>query len=167
MLAVKLQTAWKGNNGLNNTFVGGEGIITAELVTTITTDGVFVDLAGTYSPGGLQHFDSPVNGQIRHLGNSPREFSVTGQLVIEGTSNDVIDIKLVIFRDATSTFEDAKSQSRVINNLQGIRNVAYFNISDNIILDINDYVKMQVANIGATNDVTMEIDSFLLIGARA
>lgn len=162
-----LECSWHGNNGINNTFVGGEAFISAELITSIVTDGVFVDLAGTYTTGDLQHFDSPNNGHIRHLGHSPREFLISGQIVIEGTSNDVIALKVVIFRAATSTFENGKTQTRVINNLQGSRNVAYFNISDNIVLDQNDYAKLQVANIGDTNNVTMEFDSFLLIGARS
>ena len=155
-----------GNQGIPNTFVGGQGVITSESTTTITTLGVFVDLAGTFTVSDLQHFDSPSNGQLRHLGTTPVDYEVSGQLVIECTANDEVDLKVVIFRSATTSFEDAKTTRRVINNLQGGRNVAYFVIVDNITLNQNDYVKLQVANVAATNDITAELDSYFMVGAR-
>ena len=164
--ASELVSAWAGNNGLPNTFVGGESVITAEITTTISVAGTFVDLAGTYTPADLQHFDAPANGQLRHLGSSPREFSVSGQLVLDSGSNNEVDLKIVIFRSATTSFEDAKTQRRVINNLQGGRDVGYFVITDNITLGSNDYVKLQVANVNNTSNITVELDSFFTIGAR-
>ena len=166
LAASNLVSAWEGNNGIPNTFVGGEAVITTEVATVITTSAVFVDLAGTNTTGDLQHFDSPANGQLRHLGSSPREFSLGGQLVIDSTANDDVSLKVVIFRSATTSFEDAKTQTRVINNLVGGRDVAYFTLSDNITLDTNDYVKLQVANIAATNNITAELDSFFMVGGR-
>jgi len=71
--ASDLVSEWMGNNGIDNTFVGGESTITAEVLTTIVSDGVYVDLNGTFTPSGLTHFDSPSNGQLRHLGDSPRD----------------------------------------------------------------------------------------------
>ncbi len=164
--ASDLASDWTGNNGLPNTFVGGELSITVEVATVIAVAGTFVDMAGTYTPNDLQHFDEPANGQLRHLGNSPLEYSVSGQLVLDSTANDEVDLKIVIFRSATTTFEDGKTIRRVINNLQGGRDVAYFALSDNITLNENDYVKLQVANVGATNNITAELDSFFTVRAR-
>ena len=164
--ASDLSSDWTGNNGLPNTFVGGELSITSEVATVISVVGTFVDLAGAYTPNDLQHFDEPANGQLRHLGNSPIEYSVSGQLVLDSTANDEADIKIVIFRSATTTFEDGKTIRRVINNLQGGRDVAYFSLNDNITLNENDYVKLQVANVGATNNITAEADSFFMVRAR-
>ena len=164
--ASELVCAWMGNNGLMNTFVGGELTVTTEVTTTITVAGTFVDLAGTYTESDLQHFDQPANGQLRHLGDSPVEYSVGGQFVLESTANDEVDLKIVIFRDATTSFDDGKTVRRVINNLQGGRNIAYFAISDNITLNKNDYVKLQVANVNNTDDITSELDSFMIVSAR-
>ena len=164
--ASALVCAWSSNNGLPNTFVGGEAAITTEVTTTISVAGTFVDLAGTVTTDDLQHFDSPANGQLRHLGTSPREFALAGQLVLDSGSNDEVDLKVVIFRAATTSFEDAKTQRRVINNLQGGRDVGYFVITENIVLNVNDYVKLQVANVSATADITAELDSFFTVGAR-
>jgi len=114
-----------------------------------------------------QHFDSPSNGQLRHLGDSPREYQIGGQLVIEGSANDVVAIKAVIFRFASTSFEDQKVQNRVINNLSGGgRNVGYYVYFDNITLNKNDYVFFQVANIGDTNNITLELDSSFAVQTR-
>ncbi|MBL4574441.1 MAG: hypothetical protein JKY86_15410 [Gammaproteobacteria bacterium] len=125
-----------------------------------------MDLAGTYTPSDLQHFDEPSDGQLRHLGDSPREYQVQGQLVIECTANNEVDLKIVIFRAASTSFEDGKTIRRVINNLVGGRDVAYYVLDDNITLDKNDYVKLQVANVAATNNITAELASYFTLGAR-
>lgn len=166
--AGNLSSSWTENKGLPNTFEGGEANVTSEVVTTITTTATFVDLAGTWTASDLQHFNSPANGQLKHLGNSPVEYKIGGQVVLSSTANDEVDLKVVIFRDATTSFEDGKAIRRVIDNLQGGgRDVAYFAISDKITLNENDYVKLMVAQVSpSTNDITAEIDSFFVVEAR-
>jgi hypothetical protein len=162
----EIACAWANNNGLPNTFVGGAISITTEAATVISTPGTFVDLAGTFTPSDLQHFDEPAEGQLRHLGTSPVEFSLAGQFVLESGSNNEVDLKVVIYRAATTSFEDGRTVRRVISNLQGGRDVAYFVLYDNIMLKQNDYVKLQVANVAATNNITAELDSYFTVGAR-
>ena len=164
--ATDLVSAWANNKGLSNTFVGGELVVTTEVATPIAVAGTFADLLGTYTSDDLQHFDEPANGQLRHLGESPREYKVAGQCVLDAVGNDEVDLKIVIFRAATVSFENGKTLRRVINNFQGGRDAAYFVLSDNIILDQNDYVKLQVANVNATNNITAELDSFFNVSAR-
>ncbi len=165
--ASDLASDWTNNNGLPNTFEGGELTISAE-VTTLTgavTAGDFLDLAGTQTASDLQHFDQPDPGQLRHLGTSPEEYKVIIDEVIESTANDDVSLKVVVFRSATTSFEDQKTKVRVVNNLIGGRNVALFNFVNNVILHQNDYVKIMVASSGA-NDVTAEIDSSFSVEAR-
>ena len=161
-----LVSEWSGNIGINNTFVGGQAKVSTEVLTTIATQSVFVDLAGTFTMSDLQHFDSPANGQLRNLGISPAEYKINSQLVLSSSANDEVDLKIVIYRAATTAFEDAGEIRRVINNLQGGRNVAYFALSDNITLNKNDYIKFQVANDSSTADITAELDSYYTIEAR-
>lgn len=166
-----LVSKWRDNSGLPNTFEGGELSIASETATVITTSltsdpTAFVDLAGTYTPTDLQHFDEAANGQLRHLGDSPREYKVKGQVVLDTVANNEVDLKIVIFRSASTTFEDGKTIRRVINNLVGGRDVAYYVLDDNIVLDKNDYVKLQAGNVGATNNITAELDSFFTLDAR-
>ena len=162
--ASDLVSNWSRNIGLDNSFVGGQTNVSTEVTTTITVAGTFVDLAGTFTASDLVHFDSPANGQLRHLGDSPINYRITGQLVLESTSGNDVDVKVVVVRGGTP--EDAGTIRRVINNLQGIRNVGYFVVIDNITLNKNDYVKLQVANVDDTNDITAEIDSFFRADAR-
>ena len=164
--ASNLSCSWMGNQGLENTFVGGQGVTSVEVATTISIAGTFVDLAGTVVASDLQHFDSPSNGQLRHLGTTPVDYQLSGQVILSTSANDEVDLKVVIFRSATTSFEDGKTTRRVINNLQGGRNVAYYGLVDNITLNQNDYVKLQVANVNATNNITSELDSYFLVGAR-
>ena len=167
--AANLASQWVVNTGLENTFEGGQLVITTEVTTTVVAANTFYDLAGTYTASDLQHFDEPSNGQLRHLGDSPLDYQLNGQLVIESDANDEVELKIVIFRDATTSFEDAKSTIRVIDRLQGARNVAYFVLIDNIQLNKNDYVKLQVANVSSpdsTANITVELDSFIIIEKR-
>lgn len=164
--AADLKSDWIINNGIPNTFVGGQNDITTEVETTISVAGTFVDLAGTYTTSELQHFDSPANGQLRHLGDSPREYTFTSQFVLSTSANDEVDLRIVIFRDATTSFEDGRTIRRVINNLIGGRDVAYYVLESNIILNKNDYVKLQVANTAATSNITAELNSYFQVGAR-
>ena len=162
----ELASSWKNNVGLPNTFIGGKMHITTEVATVITTAGVFVDVAGTTTADDLEHFDSPANGQLRHLGNSPREFKVIAEVILDATSGDEIDFKVLVWDDSASTFIDYRTTRRVVNNLQGGRDVAFFTVIDEIILDQNDYVKFQVANVNATNNITEELDSYFIVEER-
>lgn len=161
-----LSSSWSGNKGIQNTFEGGESIITTEIETTIATVSVFVDLAGTYTAGDLQHFDSPANGQLRHLGDTPIEYTVKVDAIIDGGSNDEVELKIVVWDNSASAFVDYKSTVRVVNNLQGGRDVAFFNFQDHVILDQNDYVKIMVANISNNTNVTAELDSEFIVEQR-
>ena len=161
-----LPASWSKNTGIENTFVGGEVSISAEATTTVSSAGVFYDVAGTWATNNLQHFDSPAGGQLRHLGTTPIEYKVTGQLVIDSAQNDEVDLKIVVYRSATTNFVDGKITRRVIDRLQGGRDVAYFALSDTIVLNQNDYVKLQVANVNNTADITVENDSFMDISER-
>ena len=161
-----IASSWTGNVGVNNTFVGGMSTISTETATTIVTQNVFVDLAGTYTASNLQHFDSPANGQLRHLGASPREYKIYSDLSVDGTANDDLRIKVVKWDDSASGFVDVFTQARQVNNLSGARNVAFFNISINTELDANDFLKLQVANATGTDNVTVELDSYYIAEQR-
>ena len=161
-----LVSQWSDNNGLKNTFVSGKATLTTEVETTINTAGVFETLAGTFTESDLAHFDSPATGQLRHLGNNPREFIVIADFIIDGGSNDVIDLKLVKYDDSTSQNVDIFTQRRQVNALVGSRDVSFFNIVTNIELDKNDYVFWEVANESGTTNVTAELDSYFIVNPR-
>jgi hypothetical protein len=166
LLNTDLVSQWGNNNGIKNTFVSGKATLTTEVQTTINTVGVFETLAGTFTETDLAHFDSPVTGQLRHLGNNPREFTVIADFIIDGGSNDVVDLKLVKYDDSESQNVDIFTQRRQVNSLVGSRDVSFFNIVTNIELDQNDYVFWEVANETDTTNVTAELDSYFIVNPR-
>lgn len=162
-----LVSKWKGNNGMPNTFEGGSIGVTTETATTINTIGVFEDLdAALWTTQDLQHFDNPTGSQMRHLGNTPREFKVIADFAIDSTANNVLTLRIAKYDASTTLTSTILEQSRQVNNLVGGRDVAFFNININVDLDQNDYVYLQVANLTATNSVTAESDSYYIIEER-
>lgn len=161
-----LASAWNNNTGLPNTFIGGNLLITTEVTTTISSTGVFVDLAGTYASNDLQHFDELANGQLRYLGNSPTEFKITVDMDLDSGSNNEVDCKVVVWDNSASIFVDYKVKRKVINNLQGGRDVGFFNFTGNITLNQNDYVKLRVANVNNTTDITAELGGEFTVEKR-
>lgn len=165
--ASDLASTWSDNTGLPNTFEGGSIGVTTETATTITVDGQFEDLDATlWTTADLQHFDNPSGNQLRHLGSSPREYKVIASFSLDSTANNVITLRVTKWDDSASSFSTVLDQSRQVNNFVGGRDVAFFNININTELDQNDYIKLEVANIGATNDITAEVDSYYALEER-
>ena len=159
---------WKRNNGLPNTFVGGTMSIISEELTTILAGSTYYDLEGIFSGSGLQHFSSSADGKLTHIGNSPREFEITSNLVIEGPQNNNITVRFRKWDASVPEFVDLDytAQTRVINNLQGGRDVAYFTIVVGAVLDQDDYLQLQVRNNNGNGNVTAELGSFFRIQER-
>ena len=151
-----LSCSWKENNGIGNTFVGGIATITTEIETIISTVNTPSILLGTVTNTDLQHFDSPANGQLRHLGATPREYTVNFDFVLDGGANRDYKIELVK-NDGLNTV--IYQQTRVVNNLQGGRDVAYFTGLANAIINQNEYLYWQVTNLSNNNNCTLELDS--------
>lgn len=162
-----LVSAWTSNNGMPNTFEGGSIGVTTSAVTTINTIGVFETLnATTWTPLDLQHFDNPADGQLRHLGNTPREYKIVADFTIEGPANDVISLRVRKFDSSAASFSTVLTQTRQINALVGGRDVAFFAININTELDQNDYVFLEVANQTTTGNVEAEVDSYYIVEDR-
>jgi hypothetical protein len=162
-----LVSNWSENNGMPNTFEGGSIGVTSEATTTINTQGVFVDIvADSWTPADLQHFDNPSNGELRHLGNTPRDYKVIADFTLESGSNDDLSLRVLKWDDSASSFVTVLDQSRQVNNLSGGRDVAFFSININTTLDKNDYIKLQVTNQSDDSDVLAETDSYYIVEQR-
>lgn len=156
--ASNLSCSWRINNGIPNTFVGAIATITTEVETGVTGGLPFI-LLGTFTNTDMQHFDSPSNGQLRHLGDNPREYTVNFDFSLDGGANQTYQIDL-IKNDGLPSI--VYSQRRVINNLQGggsSRDIGYFTGLANVILNKNDYVYWQISNLTNNNNCTLELDS--------
>lgn len=162
----ELSSAWANNNGIPNTHEGGMLTITSEATTTINTQGVYELLAGVWAPTLLEHFDEPSNGQLRHLGNNPREYEVLTELIIDGTANNEVEIRLMKHDASASSNTEVHTQVRQINALVGGRDVAFFNDFSVVELDQNDYIYYEIRNNSGAGNLTAEIDSFFIVKAR-
>jgi hypothetical protein len=163
--ASDLACDWDNNIGIKNTFIGGGLNNTSEVQTTIVTQGVAVDLNGTFASRDLQHFDSPSNGRLRHIGTNPTDFLVSWDFLIDGKDNDNYElflIKIDSFANVTVEF----AQVRTVNNFQGGRDVGIWSGTTPITLNQNDVVFWQVANLLDTDNCTLELDSTWTITER-
>ena len=150
---------WTKNIGLNNTFEGGRLKVSSESATVISSGSTWYTLNANWASNRLEHFDSPASGQLRHLGNSPREYRCVVNFIIESTRNNVIGIRLRKWDNSAGVFIDFTEVRRQVNNLSGSRDVAVFNFIFNTNLDQNDYVYFQVINNNGNNNATLELDS--------
>lgn len=166
IVASTLQSKWKNNQGLSNTFEGGLVTITTQTETVITTINVPVTMAGTWTASSLQHFDSPATGQLRNLGTTPFEFIIHTDIVLTGTAGDDIKLTLRKYDASLDAFVDVFSQIRRVAALPGSRNIALFALLISFDLNQNDYVFAQVTNTTGTGNVTAEIDSSMIIYER-
>ena len=165
--ATDISSSFINNEGIPNTFVGGRDSITTSANTPLTVS-TWTPVLGTFTASDLQHFDSPSNGQLRHLGSTPRDFRVSSSGVIDGTAGDEISIKFVVWDDSASTFSDVPNseQARFIQNSQSGADAAYFTIICHATLDQNDYMRMEIKNSTSSNDAEVEASSFFLVEAR-
>ena len=163
-----LAAYWKQNNGLPNTFVGGTSSVTSEELTNIGAGSTYYDLEGIFTGSGLEHFSSSADGKLTHLGSSPREFEITSSLVLECQQNNSLTVRFRKWDDSASAFVDLDytAQTRVVNNLQGGRDVAYFAIFVGAVLDQNDFLQLQVRNNSGSQNVTAELGSFFRVQER-
>jgi len=83
---------------------------------------------------------------------------VNFDFILDGQQNaeyELFLIKIDSFANVSVEFR----QIRVINNLQGGRDVAYYNGQTSVVLNQNDLVFWQVANITGTQNCILEADS--------
>lgn len=163
-----LEAKWTANEGIGNTFEGGILSITATSATALSGQptGTYLDLAGTFTASSLEHFDSPANGQLRHLGNTPREYKVSVDVSTLGTAGDLIEVKIVKWDASASSFVDVKSRVREVFNFTGGSDYSFFTIFSAVTLDQNDYIKLQVRNNTAARDVTAQLGDQLIVEPR-
>ena len=161
-----VQSSFRGNIGLLNTYVGGKLKVTSAVATPIAAGSTYYTLNANWLTQDISHYDSPSAGQLRHLGVNPIEFRVQADFTVECVANNVLAVRIRVWRDATSSFLEFQPQIRQVNSFVGGRDVAFFTIFTSIRLDQNDYIYFQIANNTGNNDATLEVDSFYLIEER-
>ena len=163
--ATDTQCLWSDNTGIENTYKYAQQSITTEVETVINTIGVYEVLAGTWTLGEVSHFDSPANGQIRCLSGND-VYRISGNFVLNSGQNNQVGLRVTKSEDGGSTFPtEINHISRVINNIQGGRDVAYFQIDFLARLKDGDIIRLETENYDSTANISAEIDSYLTISA--
>jgi hypothetical protein len=158
-----VKSNWKANTGLPNTNKYIKGYVSTEVLTTINTIDVYEILQGTVTIDRQVHFDMPVNGEYRLL-TGTGSYQISGDISLEGAANNVIDIRITKSTDGGITFPtEINHIRRQINSLVGGRDVGFFPINFVTELNKNDRIRLEVENKTSSNNVTMELDSYLII----
>jgi len=159
---------WKQNNGLPNTFVGGTSVITSEETTVVAAGSTYYNLEGVFLGSGLVHFSASADGKLTHLGENPREFEITANLVLESTQNNDLTVRFRKWDSSAGIFInlDYTEQTRQVNSLVGGRDVANFTLLVGVTLDRNDYLQLQVRNNSGNNDIVAETSSYYRVQER-
>lgn len=158
-----VKSNWKSNTGIPNTNKYIKGYVSAEVLTTINIIDVYEVLLGTITIDRQVHFDMPVNGEYRLL-TGTGSYQISGDISLEGTANNVIDIRITKSTDGGITFPtEINHIRRQINSLVGGRDVGFFPINFVTELNKNDRIRLEVENKTGTDNVTMELDSYLII----
>ena len=163
--ASDLSSSWTANNGIPNTFVGGMSSVVGQVATTITVISQFERIAGTWNATGLQHFNSPSEGELQHDGSQPNEFVVFANIELDGSPNNTVTMRLMK-DDGFGGLLVVTSQTRSVNNIVGGQDRAFFTISANTILNTGESVFFEVANDSSTDDVTLLTSSFYNVNER-
>ena len=154
---------WGNNAGLPNTTKYIKGNITTEIETVVSAVDTYYPLLGTFTIETESHFDMPSNGEFRLLSGNGT-YQLTGDLVIDGSSNNELDVRVTKSTDGGATFPTEITHiKRQVNALVGGRDVAFFPINFIATLRENDRVRLEVENKTNTSNVTVELDSFFII----
>lgn len=161
--AESVKSNWKSNTGLPNTNKYFKSVVTSQVETVVSAVDTYYPLLGTFIVEKAVHFNQPANGESECL-TGIGDFIITGDLSIQGTANDVIDIRVTKSTDGGVTFPDELNHiTRTINNLVGPNDVAFFPINFIANLSKGDRVRVEVENKTSANNVTATIDSFIII----
>lgn len=156
---------FKDCSGVKNTFPGGRWEVTSQTVTPLTV-GVLTKVLGTTSYDDLVHFSQTVDNAFIYDSEIAKEFTITGQLVVDGGPNDEIEIVIRKWDDPTSSYINLRSFIRTISNVVGGLDISYFDPYVSADLDTNDRIEVWVQNNTDNTNITLLNGSFLVINQR-
>lgn len=164
--ASDLIAVFRKNQGTENTFIGARQNLDTEIITIIAVAGTFTPIMGTWATEDLQHFDSPFNGQLRNLGDTPFQFKVFAFFEVAGGSNDEVSIRFRRFNDSDSTTDTVFEQSFTVENNVGGNDVGQIVMRFTVSLFENDYLFPEITNNTNTTNVTVQDTSYIIIEER-
>ena len=154
-------------SGIQNTYVGGFWSCTTEAVTVVSPidpQGTFYKVAGTTTYGGLTWFDQGADNAIRS--NTSEFINVKTTFVgsFTGNNNSAFALRFRVWDDSASAYVDYAETTFTTNGgILANRSESVVLISPQITLSENDRIEVWVANTTDFNDITMLLNSRLII----
>jgi len=156
---------WTDNAGLPNTNKYIKANISTEVATVISATNTYYPLAGTFTVETNSHIAMPANGEFQLLSGNGT-YQIIGDFVIEGATNDVVDIRVTKSTDGGATWPTEITHiRRQVNSLVGGRDVAFFPINFITTLQENDRIRLEIENTTSTANLTAELDSYVILAA--
>lgn len=156
---------FRDSRGVKNTYVGGDWELTTQVQTTLSA-GVLTKLEGNTTYNDLVHFSGVNDNEFVYDSTVPADCIVSGNIILDAGPNDEVDVVIRKFDDSTSTYSDVKTVKRVISNVVGGLDLAYFQIAAPVDLNQNDRIEVWVRNNTDATNATMAVGSFLRVDIR-
>jgi hypothetical protein len=161
--ADSVKSNWDSNTGVANTNKYIKSILSAQVETVISAIDTYTPLLGTFTVEKSVHFAQPSNGEFQCL-TGVGDYLITGDFAIQGTANDVIDIRVTKSTDGGLTYPTELNHiSRTVNNLVGPNDVAFFPLNFIANLAKGDRVRVEVENKTSSDNITARQDSFIIL----
>ena len=158
-----VKSLWSNNTGIPNTTKYIKASVITEVETTISAVDTYYPLLGTFNVETSSHLSMPSNGEFELLSGNG-SYQIVGDLVIEGGTNDVLDVRVTKSTDGGITYpEEITHIRRQVNALVGGRDVAFFPLNLIATLRDGDRVRLEIENQSGITNVTAEIDSYFII----
>lgn len=166
-LGSSIKARFRNCQGIENTYIGGQWVLTTPATTTITTAGTYVKLAGTTTYADLQHFSQTTDNAFVYDGDQTIDVVVNANIGCSGGANDQIRLKIRKWDDSASAYVDVTTTPDQTMNggLLGTRaeNISFQGITR---LDNNDRIEIWIANITDTANVSAVENSQVVIAER-
>lgn len=154
---------FRNNSGIQDTFQGGEWIVSADQVTTLTQN-VWTTINVTTTNKFLTWFDES-NGVFNYRGGTPLDVTINLVLGMLGKNNDVVEVR-ILKEDALAVQTVLLSRAITLqgNTSQGRAQAIPLTTTDQLVFD--DDIIVQIRNLSGNTNITVLEDSNCVIGAK-
>lgn len=159
---------FRNNNGVKNTYVGGQYTITTAATTNITAADTPTKMAGTTAESDLQWFtdDGGTNNRLLYDGDQTIEVEAKGVVSLSGGANDQAAVYFRQWDDSASTFIDAPFATATLNGgllgtrAEGVPFFGYFTLNN------GDYIEVWMQNLSDTTNIEAEVGGLFSVTER-
>lgn len=165
--ASNVKARFENCRGVNDTYIGGEWVLTSEVDTIISTAGVFVKLEGVTDYFEMQHFFNNTNNAFVYESDQTVNVKVLSIVGISGTNNNQVRVQIRLWDDSASSYVVlSTTNNQTLSN--GLSNNRSENITTQAVtqIDQNDRIEIWIANMSTNSDVRALINSKCVVSER-